>query len=103
MNSIEDMLSGEDVDLQVPVWKADLGDLIEQILDRKRSSSAGREESLASFVRLAMGKYVYDEIHDRAEEIVNALLKSIKANSSEKEAVLALRGSQGRPFRNAVC
>ncbi|KAI9788401.1 MAG: hypothetical protein M1816_006926 [Peltula sp. TS41687] len=91
VNSIDEVVSGEDAELQAPTWKADLGDVIEQILDRKRSSAAGREESLASFNRLTMGKYVYDEIHSKTEEILSAVLKSIKANSGEKEAVLALK------------
>lgn len=86
------MLSGEDTDLQAPTWKADLGDVIEQILDRKRSSAAGREEALASFNRLVMTKYLYEETHSRTEEILSAVLKSVKANSGEKEAVLALKG-----------
>lgn len=99
VNSIDEVLSGEDAELQAPIWKADLGDVIEQILDRKRSSAASREESLTSFNRLAMGKFVKDEIHSKMEEILSAILKSVKANSGEKEAVLALKGKSKSPLK----
>ena len=100
MNSIEEVLSGEDSELQMLGWKTDLGETVDQIVDRKRSSGAGREEALAAFNRFAMGKYIHEEIQNRTEEILIALLKSVKADRSEKEAVLALKGQS--VFRSAM-
>ncbi len=91
-NSVDDTLAAEDVDSPIEGWRADLGDVIEQILDRKRSSGTGREETLATFNRMAMAKYINEEIGDKIEELYGALLKSVKAKSSEKEASLALKG-----------
>ncbi len=80
------------MELQSDSWRVDLADVIEQILDRKRSSGAGREETLTAFNRLATAKYIHDEIQGKTEEILVALLKSVKSRSSEKEASLALKG-----------
>lgn len=94
MNSIDDGGSGDEGEVQSDGWRVDLGDRIEQILDRKRSSVAGREESLAAFNRLASSKYVQEEVHNSRDALVAAFLKSIKSENSETEAVLALKGEQ---------
>ncbi|KAI9882053.1 MAG: hypothetical protein M1823_006211 [Watsoniomyces obsoletus] len=90
-NSIDDALATEEIDSPTEGWRADLGDIIEQILDRKRSSGTGREETLATFNRMAMAKYINEEIGDQTEDLYGALLKSVKMKSSEKEASLALK------------
>ena len=65
---------------------------MEQIIDRKRSSVQGREESLSSYVRILTAHYAKEEVGSRASELVTAFLKSIKAESSEKETVFAMKG-----------
>ena len=92
VNSIDDVLAAEDSDLQADVWTEELRDRVEQILDRKRSSVSGREESLAAYCRLLTGRYMQEEMHSRTDDLVAAFLKSVKAESSEKETAYALKG-----------
>jgi hypothetical protein len=86
------MLSAEGPEDTTEAWKQDLGDRIEEIIDRKRSSVQGREACLAQYSHYLMSHYAYDEIEHKTGELFPALLKSIKAESSEKETCLALRG-----------
>jgi hypothetical protein len=72
-------------------WKQDLGDRIEEIIDRKRSSVQGRETTLAQYVHMLMSRYAYEELQGKTSEIFPALMKSVKSESSEKETSLALR------------
>src|SRR6266498_1942973 len=45
-NSIDDILNGEDADIPVDAWKSELHTRVVQIVDRKRSSTEGRADSL---------------------------------------------------------
>jgi hypothetical protein len=74
------------------LWKQELGDRIEEIIDRKRSSVHGREAALGAYNHFLMSRYAYDEIERKMSELIPAFLKSVKAESSEKETCLALRG-----------
>ena len=65
---------------------------MEELIDRKRSSTQGREATLAMFNYLLMSHYAFDEIEHKTSDLLPALLKSIKSESSEKETSLALRG-----------
>ena len=73
------------------IWRSDLQERIEEIIDRKRSSIQGREKSLAIYIHILMSQYAEDEISGRESDLVTAFLKSIKAESSDKETVLALK------------
>lgn len=73
-------------------WKQDLGDRIEEIIDRKRSSVQGRETTLAQYVHMLVSRYAHEELQGKTSEIFPALMKSVKSESSEKETSLALRG-----------
>lgn len=73
-------------------WKQELGDRIEELINRKRSTVQGREAALAIYVHMLMSHYADEEISKKTSELFPALLKSIKAESSEKETCLALRG-----------
>ncbi|KAH7407659.1 interferon-related developmental regulator-domain-containing protein [Cadophora sp. MPI-SDFR-AT-0126] len=90
VNSIDDMLSATLPEDTTDIWMQDLGDRMEEIIDRKRSSVQGRESALATYVHILMGHYAYDQIHSKTSELFPALLKSVKSDS-EKEASLALR------------
>jgi len=91
-NSIDDMLAGESIEEDVEgTWQDVLGDRMEEIIDRKRSSEQGREKALAAYNYLLMAHYAYEEVENKLSELVPALLKSVKSDSSEKEASLALR------------
>ncbi|KAI9658907.1 MAG: hypothetical protein M1821_001867 [Bathelium mastoideum] len=90
-NSIDDMLALDDVQLQTDAWRTMLDERIEQIIDRKRSSGQGREESLAAYIHLLTVQYSQEVIHHKIQELVPAFLKSVKAEASDKETVLALK------------
>jgi hypothetical protein len=74
------------------VWKQELGDRIEEIIDRKRSSVQGRETAITAYIHFLMSRYAFSEIEKKVSELIPAFLKSVKAESSEKETSLALKG-----------
>jgi hypothetical protein len=86
------MISSDLPEDATEAWKQDLGDRMEEIIDRKRSSVQGREASLAAYVYILTSRHVFSEIDPKVSELFPALLRSIKAGSSEKETCLALRG-----------
>lgn len=72
-------------------WPQQLGDQIQLILDRKRSSVYGREDTYATFCRLAKYHYVEEQIRSRFVDLIAAFCKSIKLETSPAESALALR------------
>ena len=92
VNSIDEMLTPEANEQSMDAWRAELTDRIDELVDRKRSSVQGREKCLTTFIRILTSQYVEEEIRGREAELVAAFLKSIKAESSEKETVLAIKG-----------
>lgn len=72
-------------------WPEELADCIQDILDRKRSSVQGREESLSAFCRLAKFHYVEEEIRGTVPDLLAAFSRSIKYEGSVRESVLALK------------
>jgi len=76
------------------VWKHELREISEQIIERsrnKRNTSEGREELLAIYANILRAQYAAEEVEPQLGELVPALLKSIKSGGSEKEAVFALK------------
>jgi hypothetical protein len=92
VNSIDDMLDAQEPQETSDTWDQELRDRIEEIIDRKRSSEEGRERTLMAYNHYLMVKYCYDEIENKIAELYPALCKSIKTETGEKEACLALRG-----------
>lgn len=90
-NSIDDILNGEDVDLPADTWKSELQTRIEQIIDRKRSSTDGRADRLSAFAHILMARYAKAEIEGHMNELLPAILKSIRSETTEQETVAALR------------
>lgn len=91
-NSIDGMISPGEVDSEAPeAWHQDLGDNINEIVDRKRSSVQGREEALIRLCALLTRHFCKEEIEGRMGELVPALMKSIKSGVTERETVLALK------------
>lgn len=88
--SVDDLLQ-DDLDQPMDVWIQNLNNRIEQIIDRKRSSVQGREESLEAFSRILMAHYAREEIEPRLSELIPAVLRSVKAGDSERETILALQ------------
>lgn len=89
--SIDDILNGEDVSLPEDAWKAELHTRIEQITNLKRSSTEGRTESLNAYAHILMARYARDEIEGRTHELVSSMLRSIRQETTENEAVKALK------------
>jgi hypothetical protein len=86
------MISLDVPDETAEAWKQELADRLEEIIDRKRSSVQGREATLAAYIHFLMSRYAFAEIENQTSELYPALLKSVKAESSERETSLALRG-----------
>jgi hypothetical protein len=92
-NSIDDILNNEDADVPTDAWKSELHNRIEQIVDRKRSSTEGRTESLNAYTHILMARYAKEDIEDRVIELLPSILRSIKSEMTEREAVTALKGN----------
>ncbi|QSZ31762.1 hypothetical protein DSL72_001331 [Monilinia vaccinii-corymbosi] len=91
VNSVDDVLDTQEPHEASDTWAQELNDRIEEIIDRKRSSEEGRERALMAYNHYLMLRYCYDEIESKIAELYPALCKSIKAETGEKEACLALR------------
>ncbi|CAI7646890.1 unnamed protein product [Penicillium crustosum] len=74
-----------------PDWEQELGDRIQEILDRKRSSVQGREEALQAFCRLTKYHYTVEEIHGAIPDLLAAFERSVRTEVSVREATLGLR------------
>lgn len=72
-------------------WTQELHEVIEDILDRKRSSAFGREENYSAFCRLSKFHFVEEPIRRRVPDLLSAFIRSIKSGASERESILALR------------
>ena len=92
-NSIDELLNGDNSDPITDAWKADLADRIQELIDRKRSSVQGREKCLATYVRTLTAQYAKEDIRGKEAELIVAFLKSIKAEASERETILAVKGT----------
>lgn len=89
-NSIDDLLNGDNP--VIDAWRSNLADRIQELIDRKRSSVQGREKCLALYARILTAQYAEEEIRGKEAELVVAFLKSIKAETSERETILAIKG-----------
>ncbi|KAI4098243.1 MAG: hypothetical protein L6R37_006585 [Teloschistes peruensis] len=88
-NSIDDLLNGDNP--VIDAWRSNLADRIQELIDRKRSSVQGREKCLALYARILTAQYAEEEIRGKEAELVVAFLKSIKAETSERETILAIK------------
>ena len=90
MSSLNEILNADALEVNA-AWRQDLADRVEEIIDTKRSSGQGREKALASFNHYLILRHAEDEIDGKETPLTQALLKSIKTDSREKETVLALK------------
>lgn len=72
-------------------WIADLEDRINAITDRKRSSTEGREQQMSAFITTLSRHFAREELRPKVDELLPALLKSVKSGQSEREVILALK------------
>ena len=87
------MIAADDSEAATEAWKLELVDRIEETIDRKRSSVLGREAALTAYIRILTSAYADDEIRGKEIDLVSSFLKSIKAETSEKETILAMKGA----------
>ena len=90
VGSLNEILNAEATEI-TGAWRNVLKDCMEEIIDRKRSSVQGREKSLATYIHLLTSQYAEEDISGREAELVTAFLKSVRAETSDKETVLALK------------
>lgn len=90
-NSIDELVAPGDPDAPPDAWMKELSDRINRIVDRKRGSVQGTEDSLSVFTLLLMAHVAQQEVRSHMGELVPALLRSVKAGQTERETVLALK------------
>lgn len=91
-NSIDDLvISAAEIDLTEERWITELGDHINEICDRKRSSYEVREGALHFFNEIVAHHYAWEELKPKVGEVLPALMKSLKSGGRERETVLTLK------------
>ena len=92
VNSVDDIVGVDDID-EAAAWTSRLSERIDEVIDRKRSSNEGREAALSEYIRFLTARYVGEDLQGRETDLLSAFAKSIKQETSEKETILALKGT----------
>jgi hypothetical protein len=87
-------IASEDGEETVSDWTDKLKDCINEILDRKRSSTQGRERYFAGYTHLARHHFADTMIEHQLPELVPAILRSIRGGRNTEEIVGALKALQ---------
>jgi hypothetical protein len=90
-NSIDEILNGEDVHISEEQWKSELSVRVEQITNLKRSTTEGRTESFAAYAHILMARYANEEIEPHIRDLLQSMLRSVRQETTEREAVKALK------------
>lgn len=93
VGSIDEVLSGDTTEHSGDAWRPELADRIEEILARKGSTVLGREKCYKTYVHILTSQYAEQGIRGKEAELVVAFLKSIKEEKTEKETILAMKGT----------
>lgn len=92
INSIDELLNTDDINEEpTEVIRAKLLERMNELLERKWSNSKTREDCLASYIHILKTHLLADQLRGRTQEVITALIKSIKTETSERETVLALK------------
>jgi hypothetical protein len=83
-------------------WRAELYTRIEQISNTKRSSTDGRIQSLSVYAHILMSRYARRDVESHLAELIPSLIKSIRQDNSEREALVALTGKSTRVLISRV-
>ncbi|KAL4805283.1 IFRD domain protein [Aspergillus unguis] len=88
-----DDAGSEDADLEEATidWASELPQIIEDILERKRTSGPGREEKYTAFNRILKAHYVEETLRRQVSDLTAAFARSIKNETTVHETTLALR------------
>ena len=78
-------------DAETDDWSSRLQDRIVEMQDRKHSSTERRESTLNAYLHLTRHHYAGRELERNLEGITQALLRSIRSGSSEREQSMALQ------------
>ena len=89
----DEALSIEDIEPSSEYWKRDLVEVINQILDYKKSSVTIYERVLSAYNYLLMTHFAQNVILEKWDDLISALLRCIRLESSVKQTNLALRGT----------
>lgn len=93
LGSVDEFATLEDVDDGAGAWQDELGDRMMQITERKKSSFSGREEAFSAYIRILCAKYAKEDIYPKKADLIDSMLRSIKSGRTEKESLLASKGS----------
>jgi hypothetical protein len=92
INSIDALLETDDInEYTTDQARFALNNVMDEILDRKGSSTQTREHHLTVYAKYVASHYLADVLYNRVEELLPAFLRSIKTESSETETTMALR------------
>ncbi|KAJ8130142.1 hypothetical protein O1611_g3488 [Lasiodiplodia mahajangana] len=83
--------NSDDGNEPVATWTERLGDRIAELLDRKRSSAKGRETCLSAYTHIIRHHHAEEQLAPQLNELVPALLKSIRGGSNMEETLSAVK------------
>ncbi|OLL24739.1 hypothetical protein NEOLI_003590 [Neolecta irregularis DAH-3] len=72
-------------------WEEELEEAFDGILERKGTSTTGREEALSQIVRLTTLRYTRSQIAGKESQLTSALLKSLRNGRTDRESILACK------------
>ena len=94
INSVDALLESDDFnESTTETMKAQLETAIADITDRKwgASSYVHREDKMTTIVRLLTAHHLADALHRRTDDLLDALIRSLRHGKTELETTLALR------------
>jgi len=90
-NSIDGLLASGELDGDGDAWVAALDERIDALVDRKKSSTEGREDMMRGLNILLTKHFAQSELKHKVGGLLPALLKSVKGGQSEREIILAIK------------
>lgn len=94
-STMEELKNIEEMQLMSKTdWIDELNQIIEKIIDRRKTGFEAREANLMAYNRMLLAIYCEDAIREKTDEIYDALLKSLKGGKTEREQLLAVKGKK---------
>jgi len=72
-------------------WEEELADVIETIVERKKTGYQDREQALTAYIAILLRKYAKEQIFFKKSEIISSCLRSVKSGRTERESLLAAK------------
>ncbi|KAI1495927.1 interferon-related developmental regulator-domain-containing protein [Biscogniauxia marginata] len=85
------VINSDDGEEASATWPERLRDRIAELLDRKRSSTKGRESTLAAYTHLVRHHYAAEYVENQFNELIPALMKVVRGSSNNDETLAALK------------